>query len=51
MLCSLGKSLVPDNIARVLAEVPPLINESDLHISQVGVIAIQVFMLIVDLDH
>ncbi|XP_031563225.1 cullin-associated NEDD8-dissociated protein 1-like isoform X2 [Actinia tenebrosa] len=29
-----GTSLVPDNIAGVLAEVPPLINESDLHISQ-----------------
>ncbi|KXJ17178.1 Cullin-associated NEDD8-dissociated protein 1 [Exaiptasia diaphana] len=30
----LGKSLSEDNIANVLNEVPPLINESDLHISQ-----------------
>ncbi|KXJ05306.1 Cullin-associated NEDD8-dissociated protein 1, partial [Exaiptasia diaphana] len=29
-----GKSLSEDNIANVLNEVPPLINESDLHISQ-----------------
>jgi hypothetical protein len=35
--CILGASLTPDNIAKVLGEVPPLINESDLHISQVCV--------------
>ena len=36
ILFSKGAALTPENIGGVLAETPPLINESDLHISQVS---------------
>lgn len=35
LLVLIGAFLTPENISGVLAETPPLINESDLHISQV----------------